>query len=465
MDGLAHPIAGLTHPRGGKGPLKIAVIGTGISGMAAAWLLNPHHHITVFEKNDRPGGHSNTVWIPTDIGEIPVDTGFIVYNAANYPNLVALFDRLAVPSKPSDMSFAVTFDDGALEYGGANLSTLFAQRRNLVSPRFWSMLRDLLRFYRQAPALLGETDAENWTLGDYLERGGYSRAFIDDHLLPMAAAIWSAPAAKMLDHPAAAFIRFCQNHGLLQIRGRPRWRTVAGGSHEYVRRLIAPYAGHIRLNAQVRGIRRAEDAVFIRTHAGRGEERFDHVVIAAHADEALAMLDDPSPAERRWLGAFGYERNLAVLHEDARLMPRRRPVWASWNYVGTRGGPETQLCVTYWMNRLQRLPGPRQFFLTVNPPAALEPARVLRTFVYDHPVYTPAALRAQRSLAALQGQRGTWFCGAHFGAGFHEDGLQAGLWVAEALGGIRRPWAVPNESARIFVPGTGAGRTSIEAAP
>jgi predicted NAD/FAD-binding protein len=422
--------------------------------MAAAWLLNQRHHVTVYEKDDRPGGHSNTVWVPADDGEIPVDTGFIVYNAVNYPNLVALFEHLGVSTKPSDMSFAVTLDDGALEYGGSNLSTLFAQRGNVVSPRFWTMLRDLLRFYREAPRVLGEPNAEDLTLGEYLTRGGYSRAFIDDHLLPMAAAIWSAPAATMIDHPAAAFVRFCENHGLLKIRGRPQWRTVAGGSHEYVRRLTAPYAAQIRLNSPVRRIRRTEDAVFIQTDAG-GEETFDHVVVAAHADQALQMLADATVSERRLLGAFGYEQNVAVLHRDARLMPRRRRAWASWNYVGNRQGTDERVCVTYWMNRLQALPGP-PLFVTVNPPAGLWPDRPLRTFAYEHPVFTPSAMRAQRALEEIQGERRTWYCGAHFGAGFHEDGLQAGLWVAEALGGLRRPWTVANESGRIFARGADA---------
>lgn len=450
MDGSTHLVADQARSDGGKRPLKVAVVGTGIAGMAAAWLLNQRHQVTVYEKDGRPGGHSNTVLVNTAAADIPVDTGFIVYNELNYPNLTALFAHLGVPTKPSDMSFAVTLDDGALEYGGSGLATLFAQRRNLLRPRFWTMLRDIRRFYREAPAILEAPDTDSLTLGDYLEQADYSRAFIDDHLLPMAAAVWSAPPTTMLAHPAAAFVRFCRNHGLLQLRGRPQWRTVAGGSQAYVRRLTAPYAAQIRFNAPVQQIRRADDGVYITSAAG-GPEKFDHVVIAAHADQTLALLADPSPAERRLLAAIRYERNEVVLHDDARLMPRRRRAWASWNYLGTRERRGGQVCVTYWMNRLQDLPGEQPLFVTVNPPPTMRPRRLRQRFVYDHPVYTPAALQAQRSLREIQGVRRTWYCGAYCGAGFHEDGLQAGLWVAEALGGVRRPWTVADESGRIFL--------------
>jgi predicted NAD/FAD-binding protein len=432
-------------------PLDIAVIGIGISGMAAAWLLSQRHRVTVFEKDRRIGGHTHTVEVASPQGQLPVDTGFIVYNDRNYPNLAALFDHLGVATRESEMSFAVSLDDGRLEYSATGLGTLFAQKRNLMRPRFWAMLRDLLRFYRAAPYLLDDPGHDALTLGDYLERHHYSRAFIEDHLLPMAAAIWSAPMRTIRDHPAASFVRFCQNHGLLSLGTRPLWRTVTGGSREYVSRLTAPYADRVRLDSSVRALRRQNGQVLVLDRHGK-VERFDHVVIAAHADEALAMLEWPSPEEERLLGSFRYERNLAILHSDASLMPRRRAVWSSWNYLGARNPQgERQLCVSYWMNRLQSIPGPREWFVTLNPHRAPSQDSIAGSYLYDHPIYDAETPRAQHELWRLQGRGNVWFCGAYFGAGFHEDGLQAGLAVAEALGGVRRPWRVANESGRIHL--------------
>ena len=435
----------------GRRPSDIAVIGSGISGMAAAWLLSQRHRVTVYEREDRLGGHTNTVDVPSPAGPAPVDTGFIVYNERNYPNLTALFRHLEVPTKASDMSFSVSLDGGALEYAGNNLGTLFAQPRNLLRPRFWAMLRDLLRFYRTAPYLLDDPGHEGLTLGAYLDRQGYSRAFIEDHLLPMAAAIWSSPARAMRDHPAVSFVRFCQNHGLLSLGNRPPWRTVEGGSREYVRRLTSAYAERVRLDCGVRRLRRASDHVLVEDGAGR-IARHDHAVVACHADEALAMLDDPDPEEIGLLGAFRYERNLAVLHSDPGLMPLRRAVWSSWNYLGERR-PESEqgLCVTYWMNRLQSIPESTPYFMTLNPHRSPLQGSIQASFLYDHPMFNAEAAKAQRRLWTLQGRRNTWFCGAYFGAGFHEDGLQAGLAVAEALGGVRRPWRVAEESGRIHL--------------
>lgn len=423
--------------------LKVAVIGAGIAGLSAAWLLNQRHQITVYEQDQRPGGHSNTVDTAGPSGAVPVDTGFIVYNERNYPNLVQLFRHLGVPTKPSTMSFAVSIDGGALEYAGSNMAGLFAQPANVLRPRFWQMLRDIARFYREGPALIGAAGAESLTIGDYLVREGYSQAFIDDHLLPMAAAIWSTPAGEMRHHPALAFVRFCMAHGLMQVAGRPQWRTVEGGSRAYVERLTAPFADRIRLSSRVREIRRLGDRVVVEdSHSGR--ECYDRVVIAAHADQALALLADPSADERRILGAFKYARNTAVLHSDPALMPRRRRVWASWNYLaerdGSRGGSGA-VCVTYWMNSLQAIDRRHPLFVTLNPVREPDPARVIAAFEYHHPSYDLAAIGAQGELASLQGQRCTWFCGSYFGAGFHEDALRSGLDAAEAAGGVRRPWA------------------------
>jgi predicted NAD/FAD-binding protein len=433
---------------------SIAVIGTGISGMSAAWLLSQRHKVTVYECNRRVGGHSNTVTINCANGEIAVDTGFIVYNELTYPNLTALFEHFEVPTQLSDMSFAVSIANGDLEYSGNNFAGLFAEKRNLFRPRFWSMLRDLQRFYREAPRDLALLQEFHTTLGDYLDAGAYGVAFRNDHLLPMAAAVWSAPKNQILNYPAASFIRFHDSHGLLRLRNRPPWRTVTGGSQAYIERLTRSYKDRIRLAAGVTAVHRDGSGVKIRDANG-AVETFDHAVIASHADQALAMLDDPTPEERRLLGTFRYSRNLAVLHSDPALMPKRRAVWSSWNHIGTERQDNVQdseqdndcPTVTYWMNSLQGIPHHTPLFVTLNPPQA--PRHQHYSEIYEHPLFDSAAISAQSQLWSLQGRRNTWFCGAYFGAGFHEDGLQAGLAVAEALGGGRRPWNVANESGRI----------------
>jgi predicted NAD/FAD-binding protein len=430
--------------------LKIAIVGTGISGLSAAWLLSQRHDVTVYERADRIGGHSNTILASVGGHSIPVDTGFIVFNRRTYPNLIALFELLKVPTQVSDMSFGVSIDDGALEYSGSGISGVFAQPRNLVRPRFWSMLSDLFRFYRQAPIDTDLTDDENFSLGDYLKMGRYGEAFRDDHLLPMASAIWSASPAEMLSYPAAAFIRFHDNHGLLQLKQRPAWETVVGGSRNYVERLTAIFADRIRLDTGVREVHRMNNEVVVTDSKGRSE-RYDHVVLGGHADQSLKMLSAPSTNERNLLGAFRYCRNLAVLHTDDTLMPKRRAVWSSWNYIGSRNAVPKSVCVTYWMNRLQKIKSDKPLFVTLNPPRPPRAGTLLYSEVYDHPIFDAKAIAAQRKLWLLQGDRNTWFCGAYFGAGFHEDGLQAGLGVAEQLGDVRRPWQVPNESGRIVL--------------
>ncbi|MHA7969198.1 NAD(P)/FAD-dependent oxidoreductase [Rhizobium sp. CAU 1783] len=432
-----------------NGRRKIAVVGSGISGLSAAWLLSRTADVVLFEADSRAGGHANTVIARTAGREIAVDTGFIVYNDRNYPNLVALFDHLSVPTLPSSMSFSASLDSGRFEYSGSGLGGLLGQPINTVRPRFWRMVSDILRFYKEAPELLGRPELEAVSLGDYLARSGYGASFVEDHLLPMGAAIWSTTASEMRRYPLHAFIRFFANHGLLQLKDRPRWRTVAGGSREYVKRLLADFRGEVRLESPVISVRRLTIGVEVVDAAGNAD-RFDDVVIATHADQALGLLSDADNGEREVLGAFEYTPNVAVLHSDVGLMPKRRKVWSSWNYIADadRSG-KSALCVTYWMNHLQSLDPAAQLFVTLNPCRTVDEKKIISVFDYTHPLFDLKAIAAQHRLWSLQGRRNTWFCGAYFGSGFHEDGLQAGLAVAEALGGVRRPWTVADESGRI----------------
>ncbi|HEY2875768.1 MAG TPA: FAD-dependent oxidoreductase [Reyranella sp.] len=420
--------------------LNVAVVGSGISGLAAAWLLSTRHRVTLFEADGRLGGHSHTV----DATGTPVDTGFIVYNEVTYPNLTALFAHLGVATKASDMSFSVSLRDGRLEYAGAGWAALLAQKTNILRPRFWSMMRDLVRFYREAPRDLPQLGA--LSLANYLERGNYGAAFREDHLYPMAAAIWSTPATEIAHYPAASFIRFCETHGLLKLTDRPVWRTVDGGSRRYVAELAEAVA-EIRTDRPVRAIRRTATGVDIADTSG-ATRSFDHVVVATHADDALRLLADPSREEQRLLSPFHYSDNDAVLHSDADLMPQRRRVWSSWNYL-TGAGSSPKPAITYWMNKLQDLDPTKPLFVTLNPHREPRPGAVFTHVGYRHPLFDGCAMQAQRELWSLQGVRNTWFCGAYFGAGFHEDGLQAGLAVAESLGDVRRPWIVADESGRI----------------
>ncbi len=437
------------HPVATSDPARrIAVVGSGVAGLSCAWLLSRSHDVTLFEADDRIGGHSNTVEAPTPSAPVAVDTGFIVYNPDNYPNLVGLFDHLSVPTKPAHMSFAVSLDDGAFEYSSHGIPALFAQKRNYASPKFWRMIADLLRFQKQAPRDLAEMERTGETLVEYLDRNNYGRLFRDAHLLPQAAAIWSSTLDQMTSYPAASFVRFYMNHNLLTYDLKPTWRTVDGGSREYVSRLHADFMGRTVLNAGIAGIARDALGASVRFADGRSE-RFDAVVLATHSDQALRLLDQPTAKEASLLGAIRYRANRAVLHRDTKLMPKRRKAWAAWTHQGysDRAGEGG---VTYWMNELQSLPGP-PLFVSLNPAREPDPALILGQWDYEHPVFDTAAVRAQADLWSLQGEGGVWFAGAWFGSGFHEDGLQAGLAVAEGLGGVRRPWSVANESGRIVV--------------
>ena len=424
---------------------RIAIIGTGISGLAAAWLLDQRHDITVYEQGAWVGGHCNTVDVPVVEGattrHLAVDTGFIVYNERTYPNLTALFAHIDVATIPSQMSFSASVGDGRFEYAGNNLASLIAQKRNLLRPRFWNMVRDILRFYREAVADAARAENAQLSLGAYLARKNYSEAFIRDHLLPMGGAIWSASLADMHDFPLAAFVRFFANHGLLETREsrRPQWRTVVGGSRAYVAKLSASFAQHIRLNCGVRAIRRGGSGVEIVDDKGHAET-FDQVVIATHSDQALRLLAEPTAREQALLSQIRYERNVAVLHGDTSLMPKRKRAWAAWNYTTPADSVDSRLVsVTYWMNMLQSLETDGPVFVTLNPHRAPRAGTEHARFDYEHPIFDLKALAAQRELWALQGQNRTWFCGSYCGYGFHEDAFKSGLAVAEKLG-ASVPW-------------------------
>jgi predicted NAD/FAD-binding protein len=403
--------------------MRIAIIGSGIAGNVAAHHLHREHDIAVFEAGGHAGGHTHTHDIDLDGRRYAVDTGFIVFNDRTYPNFIGLLDELGVASQESSMSFSVRDEASGLEYNGTTLNTLFAQRRNLLRPSFLGMVREILRFNREAPALLEKAEA-GLTLGAFLEQGGYGRRFVDHYLVPMGAAIWSTDPQRMLGFPARYFVRFLHNHGMLSIDDRPVWRTIRGGSREYVRRLTAHFAARIRLRTPVRGLRRFDSHVVVETD--RGAERFDAAFLACHSDQALALLHDPTSPEREALGAIGYQENEAVLHTDTRLLPRTRLAWAAWNYhVPAR--PMARVALTYNMNILQRLQATQTFCVTLNRSEAIDPARVLKRIVYHHPLYTPAAVAAQGRQRELNGARRTYYCGAYWRFGFHEDGVVSAL--------------------------------------
>ena len=424
---------------------RIAVVGAGIAGLASAWLLRQRHTVTLFEAAATLGGHTNTVDVTREGRTHPVDTGFLVFNDRTYPNLIALFDHLGVQSVESEMSFSVSLQEPDLEWAGSNLATIFGQKRNLVRRRFWAMLSDILRFNRESMAWLASHPGHGQSLREFLAAGRYASAFADWYLLPMAAAIWSCPTGQMLDMPLATFVRFCRNHGLLQIFDRPTWRTVRGGGREYVRR-VASELDDIRIACPVRAVTR--EAAGLRVTFGAGSEVFDHVIMACHSDQAAAILGfTASDGQRDVLGAVRYQPNRAVLHSDPALLPRDRKLWSAWNYAAGRGEPGAQpVSVSYLINKLQPLPFAAPVIVTLNPAREPDPADVVAEFDYAHPIFDGPAIAAQARLAEVQGEGGIWLAGAWGGYGFHEDGLASALAVAERLG-CPAPWRAPSELA------------------
>ena len=408
--------------------MKIAVVGTGIAGNVASYLLAGDHDLTVFEQNDYVGGHTNTVRVEAADGAHDVDTGFIVFNEERYPNFTKLLRRLDVPSQPSIMSFSVNVEADGFEYSNRSL---FARRRNAVSPAHWRMLADIVRFNKSSRKLLLDAD-DSVLLGEFLDEHHYSRAFIEHFLYPMGAAIWSADPLHMREFPARFFAQFFTNHRFLDIFGQPEWRVIRGGSKKYVEKLTAGFRDRIRTNAPIAQIRRASDHVLV-TPLGGATERFDEVIIASHGDEALAMLSDATPDERSILGSFRFQENVAVLHTDTRLMPRRRRAWAAWNAYVPRQ-PNGRVALTYDMNLLQSLASREEYLVTLNRVEDIDPTKVLRTIRYHHPVFSRAAVLAQKRHSVISGKNRTHFCGAYWGFGFHEDGVNSGLAVARSFG-------------------------------
>lgn len=414
--------------------MRVAIVGGGISGLAASWLLDRRHEVHLFEKRERLGGHTHTIVHDADGHALPLDTGFIVYNERTYPNLTRAFAELEVATQSSDMSFSVSCTDPDIEYAVHSIGGLFARPSQIASLSFLRMLVDIVRFGRKGRKLLGGPGDPSATIGDFLRDGSFGDAFARFYLLPMTAAIWSSGTGLATEFPRDTLLRFLDNHGLLQVAGQPEWRTVVGGSHSYIRLMVRGFEDRVHLGDGVCGILRSRDDVEIHLESG-ASDRFDHVVIAAHADQALAMLHDPSQLERELLGQWQYSRNDTWLHTDVSLLPRRRAAWASWNYLLPSGErPQERVSVTYHLNRLQRLDEDDQYLVTLNPPHEPSPDTVIRRMTYSHPVYSRNAVATQPELQRLNGRNRTHFCGAYFHNGFHEDGLVSAVSVADDLG-------------------------------
>ena len=422
---------------------KVAVVGSGISAISTAWFLSQHHDVVLFEKQNRLGGHTNTIKVEEAERDVYVDTGFIVFNRPNYPNLTAMFEHLQVNTQHTDMSFAVSIDQGRLEYSGTNLDGLFAQRRNLLSYQHWSMIFEIMRFNKQAKADLNSQQLLNIPLQKYLDEHGFSSKMTDHYLLPMAAAIWSCPVSTMLQFPTRSFLQFFENHGLLNIEDRPQWETVIGGSIKYLEAIVEQANFEVRLGSEVFDIEKQGDGLLLHTEHGQTEQ-FDHVVFGCHADEAYRIVKRQFSHEFSVLANFDYQENIAYLHTDESLMPVRRKAWSSWNYLRDTQVEESRVAVSYWMNLLQNLQSQKDYFVTLNPLSHPKPSSVIRKIIYQHPVFDQKAMLAQKRLHQIQGKHNIWFCGSYFGYGFHEDGLSSAVNLVKRWG-IALPWEEAEE--------------------
>jgi uncharacterized protein len=419
--------------------VRIAVVGAGVSGLGSAWLLSRAHDVDVFEAEDHLGGHTNTVDVHVDGRTVPVDTGFMVFNHRTYPNLVSMFHHLGVQEQPSNMSFGMQCGEREMEWSSTSVATLFAQRRNLLRPEMWSMLLDVARLSFSADRLLADTSLEHMTLKELLQRDQYGDSFIQWYLVPMAASIWSTPAVRILDYPAATFLRFCDNHGLLHVTGKPHWKTVRNGARTYVEKLRAEIRGEVRTGAAVSAVVRQPGGIALELADG-SRYRYDQVVLGTHADTSLALLTDPSELETEILGSFPYSSNVALVHSDPSFLPAAPELWASWNYDSEACELEpTGVSVTYWLNRLQNLPVQTPVLVSINPGHEAKEELIHHRLRYSHPSFDAQATAAQRRLSEIQGKRNTWFCGAWQRYGFHEDGLLSAVNLAEGFG-IKPPW-------------------------
>lgn len=417
---------------------KVAIVGTGIAGMISAYLLNDDYDITVFEKNDYVGGHTHTVTVDEDGGHVPIDTGFIVFNKTNYPNLLKLFDRLSVSYKPTNMSFSVQHIPENLEYNGSGFNGIFGQRKNLANPSFYKMLFDINRFNQQSAEVLNEPHYADYSLGDYIEEKKFGRDFKEKYLLPMNSAIWSTPPEKSLEFPLVTLVRFFKNHGLLGVNSHFQWYTVDGGSWQYRDKLIESFRDRIKLNAEVVSLSRSSKGVEIIDVNGHFHQ-FDKVVLAGHADQSLALLTDPTNEELDLLGKFSYQPNRVTLHTDDSIMPKRKRVWSAWNYRIEKKNGSWLTSTVYDMNTLQQVSEKQNYFLSVNDTGIVDESKILKEFEYDHPVFNLEAVKAQKHLASLNEKGQVYYCGSYFGYGFHEDALKSGIEASEKLAG-RKLW-------------------------
>lgn len=424
---------------------RIAVVGSGIAGTSIAWLLRKQFAVSLFERNDYFGGHTHTIAVDEHGSSVPVDTGFIVYNEPNYPHLTGLFDILGIKTRDTEMSFAASVGEPRIEYAGSGLDTLFAQRRNLINPGFLGMVWDILRFNRLCKEKLQTAGFGDLTIGDLLRHERLGDRFRDHYLLPMAAAIWSCPPRTMLNFPASSFALFFENHGLLDLKDRPQWKTVRGGSHTYLNRMLEDLGPVVRCGDPVTSVTRMVGGIEVALASGE-RLRFDQVVLACHADQALELLGDPLPPERQILSQFHYQPNRALLHTDEGLMPRSRRVWSSWNYLASqRENQVDAVSVTYWMNRLQGLKSSNNYFVSLNPLHEPRPESLVAEMTYHHPVFDTDATAAQKRLPEIQGRDRIWYTGSYFGYGFHEDALRASVELAECFG-VHAPWLSPDDS-------------------